>query len=53
MTGHIVRISSGDIGFDTIDYNSIFAIGIVLFIVTFALNLISRRIVSRFREVYE
>ncbi len=53
MTGHIVRISSGDIGFDTIDYNSIFAIGIVLFIVTLILNLLSRRIVRRFREVYE
>ena len=53
MTGHIVRISGGDIGFDTIDYNSIFAIGIVLFIVTFLLNLLSRRIVKKFREVYE
>lgn len=53
MTGHIVRISSGDIGFDTIDYNSIFAIGIVLFVVTFLLNLMSRRIVMKFREVYE
>ena len=53
MTGHIVRISSGDIGFDTIDYNSIFAIGIVLFGVTLILNLLSRRIVRKFREVYE
>ena len=53
MTGHIVRISSGDIGFDTIDYDSIFAIGIVLFVVTFILNLLSRQIVRRFREVYE
>jgi phosphate transport system permease protein len=53
MTGHIVRISGGDIGFDTIDYNSIFAIGIVLFGVTFLLNLLSRRIVRKFQEVYE
>ena len=53
MTGHIVRISGGDIGFDTIDYSSIFAIGIVLFAVTYLLNLLSRRIVNKFREVYD
>ena len=53
ITGHIVRISGGDIGYDTIDYNSIFALGLVLFILTLTLNLISRRIVTRFREVYE
>ncbi len=53
MTGHIVRISSGDLSYDSIDYHSIFAIGLLLFLVTFALNLASRRIVSRFREEYE
>jgi phosphate transport system permease protein len=53
MTGHIVRISGGDIGFDTIDYNSIFAIGLVLFFLTLGLNIISRRIVRRYREVVE
>ena len=53
MTGHIVRISGGDLSYDSIDYNSIFAIGIVLFLITLGLNLVSRRIVRRFREVYE
>lgn len=53
MTGHIVRISGGDLSYDSIDYNSLFAIAIVLFFITFALNLISQRIVARFREVYE
>lgn len=53
MTGHIVRISGGDLSYDSIDYNSIFAIGLMLFFMTLALNLISRRVVSRFREVYE
>jgi phosphate transport system permease protein len=53
MTGHIVRISGGDISYDSIDYNSIFAIGLVLFFITLLLNVISRRIVRRFREVYE
>ena len=31
MTGHIVRISGGDLSYDSIDYNSIFAIGLLLF----------------------
>jgi phosphate transport system permease protein len=53
MTGHIVRISSGDLSYDSIDYNSIFAIGLVLFFMTLTLNIISQRIVRRFREVYE
>ena len=53
MTGHIVRISGGDLSYDSIDYNSIFAIGLVLFLITLTLNTISQRIVRRFREVYE
>lgn len=53
MTGHIVRISGGDLSYDSIDYNSIFAIGLMLFFITLALNIISQRIVQRFREVYE
>lgn len=53
MTGHIVRISGGDLSYDSLDYNSIFAIGLMLFFMTFSLNLFSQRIVKRFREVYE
>ncbi len=53
MTGHIVRISGGDLSYESIDYESLFAIGLLLFFMTLALNLISRRIVLRFRETYE
>lgn len=53
MTGHIVRISGGDLSYDSIDYNSIFAIGLMLFLMTLGLNIISQRIVRKFREVYE
>jgi phosphate transport system permease protein len=53
MTGHIVRISGGDLSYDSIDYNSIFSIALFLFLITFVLNLISRFIVQRFREVYD
>lgn len=53
MTGHIARISGGDISYNTIDYNSIFAIGLSLFVLTLTLNIVGRRIIQRFREVYD
>ena len=53
MTGHIVRVSSGDLSYNTIDYNSIFSIGLTLFFMTLGLNILNRRFVKRFREVYE
>lgn len=53
MTGHIVRISGGDLSYNTLDYNSLFAIGLLLFFMTLGLNIISQQIVRRFREVYE
>ncbi len=52
MTGHIARISGGDLSYDSIDYNSIFAIGLTLFVVTLTLNMISRWVTVRFREAY-
>jgi len=53
MTGHIVRISGGDLSYASIDYDSIFAIGLMLFLMTLVLNIVSRQVVRRFREVYE
>jgi phosphate transport system permease protein len=53
MTGYIAITASGDISYDTIDYNSIFAIGLTLFVITLGLNSLSRRIVKRFRQEYE
>lgn len=53
LTGYIVRISGGDISYNSVDYNSIFALGLVLFIITLTLNIISRRIVEKYREEYE
>lgn len=53
MTGHIVRISTGDLSRATIDYNSLFAIGLTLFVVTLVLNIISRQVASWLREEYD
>lgn len=53
MTGHIVRISGGDLSYESIDYSSLFAIGLVLFVMTLGLNILSRWLVNRFREEYD
>ena len=52
MTGHIARISGGDLSYNSIDYNSIFAIGLMLFIMTLGLNLLSNAVSRRLRESY-
>jgi phosphate transport system permease protein len=53
MTGYIARISGGDVSYGTVDYQSIFAIGLLLFFITLVLNIISRWVVSKLREQYE
>lgn len=53
MTGYIARISGGDVSYNSLDYNSIFAVGLALFVLTFTLNIVSSSVVRRFREVYE
>ncbi len=53
MTGHIARISGGDLPYGTIDYTSLFAIALMLFLLTLVLNLISQWIIAKFREQYE
>ncbi len=53
MTGYMVRISGGDLSYDSVDYQSIFAVGLVVFSMTLILNIFSQRIVRRYREAYE
>lgn len=53
ITGYIVRISGGDLSYGTTDYTSIFALALVLFLITLILNIVSRIVVNRYQEVYE
>ncbi len=50
MTGFMVNISMGDIQHGTIEYNTVFAIGSLLFLLTFSMNILARRIVKRHKE---
>lgn len=53
MTGFIVQAFSGDVMVGSPAYLSLFAVGLLLFCITFALNLLSQWVVNKFREVYE
>jgi len=53
VTAYIVQVSLGDTPTGTIEYKTIFAVGISLFVVTFVLNMISYWLRQKFREVYE
>ena len=53
MTGYIAITASGDLSYNSVDYNSIFAVGLTLFFMTLGLNWLSRRFVQRFRQEYE
>lgn len=52
MTAFIVQVSKGDTPQGTIQYQSIFAVGLVLFLITLAMNVFANRITRRFQEKY-
>ena len=53
MTAFIVQITKGDAPYGTIEYKPLYAVGMTLFIMTFALNIFSFWFVRRFREKYD
>lgn len=52
MTGYIVQIALGDLPFGSIEYLSIFAVGLTLFIIAFVFNTIALWLRSKIREAY-
>jgi len=52
MTAYIVQVSLGDTPAGTIEFRTIFAVGMLLFVSTFLLNLLSNLLRERFREEY-
>ena len=53
MTSYIAVTATGDIPAGSISYKSVFAVGTLLFLITLVMNVISIRLVRRYREVYE
>ncbi|MBM7705735.1 phosphate ABC transporter permease subunit PstC [Chryseomicrobium aureum] len=52
MTAYIVQVATGDAGYGTTIYYSIYAVGFTLFLFTLVMNLLAQRISKRFREEY-
>ncbi|MDQ3822023.1 MAG: phosphate ABC transporter permease subunit PstC [Actinomycetota bacterium] len=53
MTAFVAATGAGDVPVGSIEYKTIFAVGLTLFVGTLVLNLIAIRLVRRWREVYE
>jgi len=53
MTSYIATTATGDISPGSVDYKSVFAVGTVLFVMTLVMNVISIRLVRKYREVYD
>lgn len=53
MTSYIAAAGSGDLSTGSIEYKSIFAVGFLLFLLTFIMNLVGIRLVRRYRQVYQ
>lgn len=53
MTSYIVQVSLGDIQHGTLEYKTIFAVGLILFVFTFLLNTISHWMKNKYRQKYE
>jgi phosphate transport system permease protein len=53
MTAFIATAAQGDLPVGSIGYDTIFAVGSLLFLMTLVMNLVSIRMVRKYREVYE
>ena len=52
MTGYIAQTATGESTPGTVTYNALFAVGLTLFVITLVINIVSIRLVRRFREAY-
>lgn len=52
MTGFIARMALGDARVGSLEYNTLFAVGLLLFVMTLVVNAVSIQLVRRFRQEY-
>lgn len=53
MTSYMVQVFTGDVVAGSTVYQSLFAVGFLLFVITLAMNIVSNVLVSKFREAYD
>lgn len=52
MTGYMVSVAMGDVAVGSVEYKTIFIVGALLFLVTFVLNIIARKVVKKGKIYY-
>ena len=53
MTGFIAQAFSGDVSRGSVQFHSVFAVGLLLFFMTLVMNMLSHWVARRFREEYD
>jgi phosphate transport system permease protein len=53
MTAYIAQVSMGEVPHGTLEYKTIFAVGLTLFAITLLMNIVSNAVLRKYREVYE
>ncbi len=53
MTAYIVQVSGGETPQGSLEYKTIFAVGLLLFVMTLFMNMLGRWIITRYRQQYE
>jgi phosphate transport system permease protein len=53
MTAYIVQVSLGETPQGSLEYKTIFSVGLLLFAMTLAMNIVGRWVIDRFRQQYE
>lgn len=53
MTAYIARVSLGDNPQQSIEFKTIFAVGMLLFLMTFILNILSQQVLAKYRQAYQ
>ena len=53
MTAYIMNVTTCDVERGTIKYESIFAVGLMLFVFTLSLNMLAQVVIAKFREIYD
>jgi phosphate transport system permease protein len=53
MTSYIASVAKGDLATGSIQFKTVFAVGMLLFLITLVMNALSIRFVRKYRQVYE
>ena len=53
MTAYIAQVATGETEQGSLVFQSIFAVGLLLFLMTLAMNILGRWVVARYRQKYE